>query len=212
MIVTRPAPACGRPLPAVVEECLRAGATAVELRDKEATPRELHELARELRAMARHHHALFVVNDRFDVARAAGADGVHLGPEDLSVSEVRRVVPPRFVVGYSADEPEEGERAARAGADYLGVGAVYGTRTKPDAAHESVGPHRVAEVLAAAGLPGVGIGGITPDNAAPVAAAGAGVAVASAVMDAADPGAAVRAVLRAVEEGEKRHGHPPEGA
>lgn len=201
MVLTDPNPACGRPLPEVVEECVAAGATAVQLRDKEATSRELYRQARELAPRAQRAGALFLVNDRFDVAVAAGADGVHLGPEDLPVEGVRRAAPPGFVIGYSTDEPAIAREAARAGASYLGVGAVYGTGTKEDAADERIGPERVGEVLEAAGLPGVGIGGITPENAASVARTGAGVAVVGAVMGAEEPAGAVRSLREAVEEG-----------
>ena len=200
MIVTSPGPRCGQPLRDVVDECLEAGATAVELRDKRATSRELYGAARALVPVVRRHGALFLVNDRIDVARAVVADGVHLGPEDPPPAEVRRRVPGDFLVGYSTDDPDEARRAADAGADYLGVGAVYGTETKADAADERIGPQRVAEVLEAAGLPGVGIGGIDETNAGEVAALGAGVAVSSAVMDAPRPAEAVRRLRRALRD------------
>lgn len=198
LIVTRPRPACGRPLPEVVARCVEAGATAVELRDEEADGRLLFRVAESLRRVLEGTGALFLVNDRPDVALAAGADGAHLGPEDLPIEAARRVVPPSFVLGYSTDDPREARRAAAAGADYLGVGAVYGTRSKAGLADEVIGPERVAEVLEAAGLPGVGIGGIRPENAAAVARAGAGVAVLGAVMDAPRPAAAVRELLAAL--------------
>lgn len=201
MIVTSPRPRCGQPLRDVVDECLAAGATALELRDKEGTSRDLYDRARELVPVVRRHGALFLVNDRLDVARAVVADGVHLGPEDPPVAEVRRRVPRDFVVGYSTDAPGEARRAAEDGADYLGVGAVYGTDTKADAADEQIGPDRVAEVLEAAGLPGVGIGGIDARNAGDVAARGAGVAVSSAVMDAPRPARAVRRLRAAIDRG-----------
>lgn len=198
MIVTSPRPRCGQPLRDVVDECLEAGATAVELRDEAATSRELYGRARELVPVVRRHGALFLVNDRLDVARAVVADGVHLGPEDPPLADVRRRVPDDFVLGYSTDDPGEARRAAEDGADYLGVGAVYGTATKADAADERIGPERVAEVLDAAGLPGVGIGGIDESNAGEVAARGAGVAVSSAVMDAPRPAEAVRRLREAI--------------
>lgn len=191
MVLTAPRPACRRPLVEVVRECLEAGATAIQLRDKDATPRELYLTATELAAVVAEFDAILIVNDRFDVAVAADAHGVHLGPDDLPVAGVRRVSPPGFLIGTSTDDPQVGRRAAFAGADYLGVGAVYGTHSKPGLEHESIGPERVREVLEASGLPGVGIGGITPRNAADVLRAGAGVAVLSAVMDAMDPGAVV---------------------
>lgn len=197
MVLTRPDPACGRPLPEVVDACLEAGATAVQLRHKGVEGGRLHREALALRPVVRRHGALFLVDDRVDVALAAGADGVHVGPEDPPVAAVRRVAPDGFVVGFSADDPEEGSRAAADGADYLGVGAVYGTESKEGLADEAVGPERVREVLAAAGLPGVGIGGLTPGNAAAVYRAGAGVATLGAVMGADDPGEVVRAFLAA---------------
>ena len=200
MVLTTPRPACGRPLPRVVRECLEAGATAIQLRDKTATATELYGMALELLSEINTFDALLLVNDRFDVALAAGAHGVHLGPEDLPVSDVRRVVPPGFLIGTSTDDPAFGRRAAQAGADYLGVGAVFGTRSKPGLEHESIGPERVREVLEESGLPGVGIGGITAQNADEVLNTGAGIAVLSAVMSAADPGGVVREI-RAVIDG-----------
>ena len=197
LIVTRPEPTCGRSLPEVVAECLAAGATAVQLRDKRATGRELVEQAAVLLPLVRRTGALLLINDRLDVALSAAADGVHLGPDDLPVEAARRISPPGFLVGYSTDDPLAGAAAARAGADYLGVGAVYGTVSKAGLADEAIGPDRVAKVLAAAGLPGVGIGGVTPDNAAPVFSTGAGIAVIGAVMGAESPGDAVRRLLAA---------------
>ncbi len=200
MVLTAPRPACGRPLATVVRECLEAGATAIQLRDKAATPRELYETATELLAVANDFEALLLVNDRFDVAFAAGAHGVHLGPDDIPVSNVRRVSPPGFVIGASTDDPVAGRHAAQAGADYLGIGAVYGTRSKPGLEHESIGPGRVREVLEESGLPGVGIGGINVRNADNVLRTGAGIAVLSAVMGAMEPGFVV-SELRALIDG-----------
>ena len=209
MVLTTPRPACGRPLPRVVRECLEAGATAIQLRDKTATATELYRMALELLSEVNAFDALLLVNDRFDVALAAGAHGVHLGPEDLPVSDVRRVVPPGFLIGTSTDDPAFGRRADQAGADYLGVGAVFGTRSKPGLEHESIGPglehesigpERVREVLETSGLPGVGIGGITVRNADEVLRVGAGSAVLSAVMSAADPGGAVRDLRAVIDE------------
>ncbi len=202
MVLTRPDPAAG-PLPDVVDACLEAGATALQLRHEGAAGEALFREARELRPVARRHGALFLVNDRIDVALAAGADGAHLGPEDLPLAAARDAVPDDFVLGFSTDEPERARRAAEEGADYLGVGAVYGTRSKEGLEDEAVGPERVGEVLEAAGLPGVGIGGITPDNAGPVYRAGAGVAVLGAVMDAPEPAAVVRRLLDAARRGRR---------
>jgi thiamine-phosphate pyrophosphorylase len=200
MVLTTPRPACGKPLPRVVRECLEAGATAIQLRDKTATTAELYGVALELLPEVNAFDALLLVNDRFDVALAAGAHGVHLGPEDLPVADVRRVVPPRFLIGTSTDDPATGRRAALAGADYLGVGAVFGTSSKPGLEHESIGAERVREVLEESGLPCVGIGGITPRNADEVLRVGAGIAVLSAVMNAEDPGGAARDLRAVIDE------------
>ncbi len=197
MVVTRPDPACGRPLEQVVAECLAAGATAIQLRDKRADARTLAVQARTLLAPTRAAGALFIVNDRLDVALAIGADGVHLGPEDLPIGTARRLAPPPFLLGYSTDDPREAAAAARAGADYLGVGAVFGTRSKAGLAGEAIGPERVREVREAAGVPCVGIGGVTSLNAHHVFDTGAGIAVLSAVMDADRPGEVVRRLLAA---------------
>jgi len=197
IVLTRPRPAAGR-LERVVYEILEAGCPAIQLRDKESPASELFRQAVALRKLTSSFEALLFVDDRFDVALAAGADGVHLGPEDLPVKGVRKAAPRPFLVGYSTDDPAAGARAARDGADYLGVGAVYGTRSKPGLQGEAVGAERVAKVRRAAGIPCVGIGGITPSNAGAVAADGSGVAVMSAVMDAERPGAVVRQLLEEI--------------
>lgn len=199
VVLTEPAPACGRPLEELVRECVAAGATCIQLRDKEAADDELLTLAIRVGAAARSGGAMFLLNDRFDIALAAGADGVHLGPDDLPVAAVRACVPAEFVIGRSTDDLEVARDAADAGASYLGVGAVFGTRSKPGLADEAIGPARVGEVLRAAGLPGVGIGGITAENAARVTATGAGIAVMSFVMRSARPAEAVRALREAID-------------
>lgn len=199
MILTDPAPACGRPLADVVEACAIAGATAVQLRLEGVQGGDLYREALLLRDVTRRHGTLFVVNNRFDVALAVDADGVHLGPRDVPVRAVRRHVSDDFIIGYSTDDPDEARTARDAGADYLGVGAVYGTTSKAGLEAEEVGPDQVRRVLDAAGLPGVGIGGITPDNAPAVHGTGAGVAVLGAVMGAPDPAAVVRQIVEASE-------------
>lgn len=185
-------------LPAV-RGALQAGATCVELRDKRATSRELLEMAVILRPLVDEFSALFLVNDRFDIALAAGAHGVHLGEDDPPVSEVRRVVPRNLLIGRSADTEADAQEAAAAGADYIGVGSVFGTATKPELRGEVIGTERLARVASAVSIPVVGIGGITRDNAGQVLKAGAvGVAVVSAVMGAADPLAAAKELWEAV--------------
>ncbi len=197
MILTDPRPLCGRPLVDVVASCVEAGALAIQLRDKTAPASALLTTARALLDVTRPRGALLIVNDRLDVALAAGADGVHLGPDDLPVDAARRIAPAGFLIGYSTDDPETARNAVRRGADYLGVGAVYGTRSKPGLENEAIGPARVADVAIAVPAPCLAIGGITPDNAAAAFAAADGVAVLGAVMSSPDPAAAVRALIAA---------------
>ncbi len=182
----------------VAAAALDGGAPAIQLRDKVASAAALYGLARDLRALTARYGALLFVNDRLDVALAAGADGVHLGPDDVPVFAARRAVPPGFLIGYSTDDPELAVAAESAGADYIGCGAVFPTSTKPDAGGV-VGLPGLDAVARAVGIPVVGIGGITPAGARRVAAetAAAGVAAASVVMASPDPAETVRALLAA---------------
>lgn len=182
----------------VVAECLEAGCPAIQLRDKEGSAADLYGQATRLRELTHSFGALLIVNDRLDVALAAAADGVHMGPDDIPVEAVRRSVDPAFLIGYSTDDPVTARAAAESGADYLGVGAVFGTASKPDLEDEAIGPDRVGEVVLASGLPCVGIGGITARNAGAVAAQGAGVAVLGAVMQAERPGEVVSSLLHEI--------------
>ena len=199
MVVTTPHPASGRPLVDVVAECVAAGADAIQLRDKGATAEDLWRQARELLPVAREAGAVLIVNDRVEVAVASGAHGAHLGPTDLPVPAARRIAPPGFLLGYSTDSPAAARQAALEGADYLGVGAVYGTTSKAGLEGERIGPARVAEVGRAAGIPCLGIGGISAENAAAVFRACGGVAVLGAVMQSPNPGGAVRQILATME-------------
>ena len=190
-----------RALSGVVREALAAGAPTIQLRLKSASARELLEAAQTLMPIVRSAGALFIVNDRLDVALAAGADGVHLGPDDLPVKDVRRVADARsgvadtFIVGYSTDTTDEAARAEAEGADYLGVGAVYATANKSDAG-DVIGLKGLRRVVKAVSIPVVAIGGITPERAPAVAKTGAcGSATIGAVMSATEPAEAVRELL-----------------
>jgi thiamine-phosphate pyrophosphorylase len=194
-------PDCGgRAVLDAVRAALRARAPAVQLRGKEMGAREMTALARALLAETRAAGALLFVNDRVDVALAAGADGAHVGQDDLPAAAARRIAPPGFLLGVSAETAELARRAEADGADYVGVGPVYATASKPDAGG-AVGVARIAEVAAAVRIPVVGIGGIDAAGAGPVIRTGAaGVAVIGAVMRAPDPEAATRALLSAVHQ------------
>jgi thiamine-phosphate diphosphorylase len=163
---------------------------------KDAAARDMVDAAHALLAATRAAGALLFVNDRVDVAVIAGADGAHVGQDDLPVAAARRVSPPGFLLGVSAESVELALQAEAEGADYVGVGPVYATGSKADAG-EPIGLGRVAEVAAAVRIPVVGIGGITVGDARAVVESGAaGVAVISAVMRADDPESAVREFLK----------------
>lgn len=182
---------------AIIAAALRGGASAVQLRDKEATARETLALGSRLRALTRAHGVLFIVNDRADLALALGADGVHLGQDDLPVAAARRILGPDAVIGVSANLPEEACRAEEQGASYVGVGPAYPTSTKANT-RALLGPERIALVRAATRLPLVAIGGITAAGAPALRAAGAdGICVIGAVIGAPDPETATRAIARA---------------
>jgi thiamine-phosphate pyrophosphorylase len=194
IVVTDPDCGAGRDVADVVRAALRGGAPAIQLRMKDASAREMAALARTLLAETRAAGALLFVNDRVDVALAVGADGAHVGQDDLPAAAARAIAPPGFLIGVSAETIGLALQAQADGADYVGVGPVYATGSKADAG-DAVGVERIAEVAAAVRIPVVGIGGIATGNAAAVVHGGAaGVAVISAVMRATDPEAAVRAL------------------
>ncbi|HZG42127.1 MAG TPA: thiamine phosphate synthase [Longimicrobium sp.] len=197
LIVVTDADCGGRDLVDVVRAALRGGAPAIQLRMKDGAARDMVEMAQALLAETRPAGALLFVNDRVDVAVIAGADGAHVGQDDLPVGAARRVSPPGFLLGVSAESVELALQAEAEGADYVGVGPVYATGSKADAG-EPIGLGRIAEVAAAVKIPVVGIGGIAVGNARAVVESGAaGVAVISAVMRADDPESATRELLRA---------------
>ena len=201
-VITDEALARPRALLEVVREVLAAGAPTIQLRLKGATARELLEAAQTFMPIVHAAGALFIVNDRVDVALAAGADGVHLGPDDPPVADARAVatdllgaLASAFIVGYSVDTPNGAVGAEAEGADYLGVGTVWATANKSDAG-DVIGIEGLRHVVEAVSIPVVAIGGITPERAKAIAETGAcGSAAIGAVMGAPDPGEVVRALL-----------------
>jgi thiamine-phosphate pyrophosphorylase len=157
-----------------VRRLATGGATFIQLREKHASPREFQREAAEAAAVAHALGVLLVVNDRADIALACGADGLHLGQDDLSPPAARRVVGDNFLIGYSTHNVGQAARAARLPVDYVAIGPVFqtGTKENPDPA---VGLEGVERARAAIGprVPLVAIGGITPENAPAALAAGA---------------------------------------
>ena len=186
--------AAGRSLVKVVRAAIAGGASVVQLRDKAAGTREMIALGRTLREVTRECRVPLIVNDRVDVALAVDADGVHVGREDMPAGVARALIGDGRLLGVSAETVDEARAAERNGADYLGVGDVFGTASKPDTG-TPVGPTRIAEIVQAVAIPVVGIGGITLSNARQVIEAGAaGIAVISAVVAADNPEGAARSL------------------
>jgi len=181
---------------ALVDAALRGGVDVVQLRDKDLSDDELLAAAEPFRGACDAHGALFVLNDRPDLVAASEADGVHVGQDDTPVAEARAAVGPERLVGLSVSTRAQIE-AAGADADYLGVGAIFGTPTKPEA--DAGGLELVRAAAELVRIPWFAIGGIEQGTVAAVVAAGApGVAVVRAVRDADDPEAAARALRAAV--------------
>lgn len=189
-LITRPLADLER----VVEAALQAGVRLVQYRAKEADDRSRLAEARALRALCARHGALFLVNDRIDLALAVDADGVHLGQDDLPPELARRLLGPQKLIGRSTHAVEQLQQAERDGCDYVGVGPVNATPTKPGRA--PVGLDYVRQAAAEARIPWFAIGGIASSSLAPVLEAGASrVAVVRAITDASDPAAATRELL-----------------
>jgi thiamine-phosphate pyrophosphorylase len=188
----------GRSCEDVAGEAVRGGAKVIQLRDKGLGKKELLPLAQGLRDLCAEHDVLFMVNDYLDVALAVGADGLHVGQDDLPVRVARRLLPQDKLLGCSARTVERAKAAQADGADYVAVGAMYQTATKDGA--EVVGPERLRQVVAAVDVPVVAIGGINKDNVGRVMEAGAAaVAVISAVLGAEDVAGATRQIVKAIE-------------
>lgn len=196
-------PVIGRPRPLIdlVGAAVRGGATMVQLRDPHAHGRAFVEAARALKALLAPHGVPLLINDRVDVALAAGADGVHVGQKDIDPVDVRRLVGPDAIVGLSVGSPVEfaASEAALDAVDYLGTGPIRVTATKSDAG-AAIGPEGLAAIARLTDLPIVAIGGIGAAEIAPSIRAGArGVAVVSAIMGAADPEAAAQSLRTEVD-------------
>ncbi len=197
MVITDPVLLKGRDPVAVCRAAVQGGATMIQVRWKDGAPAAVLELTRALVAAL---PVPILVNDRADIALAAGAAGVHLGWEDLPLEALRPHLPTGFLIGLSVGTAEEAARAAASSADYWSIGPCFATANKPDAG-SALGPagfgvlaHRAPD-----GVPVIGIGGITAANVGLIRDAGAvGVAVIGAVLGSADPDAAARGIRNAV--------------
>ena len=200
-LVTDRLMARGRDIVDIVNAAIQGGVTVVQMREKKATTNEMIELGRALLEVTQAAGVPLIINDRIDVALAINADGVHVGPpDDMPAFLARRIIGPNRILGVSAESPEIARQAARDGADYIGVGDVYGTGSKKDAG-EPIGLNGLKSVIKASRLPVVGIGGIHHSNAARVIEAGAdGVALISAIVGSENPEKAARELRQAIEQ------------
>ena len=182
-----------------VEEALQGGVTLVQLREKRLSKEQLIEEARRITALCHRYGVPLIVNDDYEAALAAGADGVHVGIEDAPVAAIRARAGKNFIIGATAKTVEQAQRAEHEGADYLGVGAVFPSPTKQSAIRITNGQLR--EICASVAIPAVAIGGITQKNVASLKGSDmAGIAVVSAIFGADDILAAARSLKeRAIE-------------
>lgn len=178
----------------VASRAVQGGADAIQLREKGLSDKELYHAALEVRTATLGTGTAFIVNDRIDVALAAGADGVHLGQDDLPLEAARRLAPSSFVIGVSVSSVDEAVRAQSGGADYVALGPLFPTRSKDDAG-PAVGLQRLREMRSMVTVPLIGIGGIGLHNVSDVIASGAdGAAVVSAVVGQPDITSSVRSL------------------
>lgn len=183
----------------IVEEAVKGGVTIVQLREKHTRGKIFYEKAYQLKQLLKKYQVPLIINDRVDIALAIDADGVHIGQKDLPLTAVKKIVPPSMIVGVSASNIKDALEAEKNGADYIGVGAVFPTKTKEDAT--LVGKEKLATIIKSVNIPVVAIGGIHIDNLSEIAGNGAaGIAVVSGIMKADNP---QKAALNYLEQWEK---------
>lgn len=191
---------CGkRSVEDVVSMALRGGASAIQLREKDASTREFVETAQRIKALTVAFKAALIINDRLDVALAVGADGVHIGQSDMPFAIVRKLLGPQAIIGLSVETWEDVEKACNLNADYLGVSPIFATPTKKD----TKGPwglEGLTRIRTTTSRPLVAIGGLNANNAADAVRAGAdAVAVVSAICAATDPLQATRDICLVID-------------
>jgi len=205
-LVTDRALANGRSLGGIVAAAVKGGVTLVQLREKTASTRAFIEQARVLKRLLAPLRVPLLINDRIDVALAAGADGAHVGQQDMPVALARQLLGPAAIIGLSITELGQVRDRDVELADYLGVGPIFAQSTKLDAT-PPLGLDGLAEVRRASSKPIVAIGGVSAANADAVRSAGAdGIAVVSAIMGADDPRAAAAALVSAPKAGRLKSG------
>ncbi|MCI8482990.1 MAG: thiamine phosphate synthase [Lachnospiraceae bacterium] len=181
-----------------IEEVLRVGVDYIQLREKEISSAEYLQRARRLREMTQKYRTKLIINDRMDIALLSHADGVHLGQEDIPVEDARAFLGKDAVIGATAKTVEQAKRAVEQGADYLGSGAWFFTETKKDAVPISEEMYR--NILQAAPVPNVAVGGITRENCRKPLSCGAhGLAVSAGILKSSDPAAETASIRKILE-------------
>lgn len=189
----------GERLLSVCEEVLANGATFLQIREKDLDAGSFEAEAASLKALCARYAVPYVVNDSVEIALAIGADGVHVGQSDIKGRDIRSLIGPDKILGISAGTVEEAIAAEKAGADYIGVGAVFGTSTKKNARNLTV--EKLREIANAVSIPVVAIGGISARNLMELRGSGVdGVAVVSAIFGADNPGKATAELLTLAKE------------
>lgn len=195
----------GETLGDVVESVLQNGATFLQIREKDLAQDAFEAEAERLKTLCTQHEVPFVVNDSVEIALQCDADGVHVGQSDIKGRDIRSIIGPDKILGISAGTVEEAIAAEIAGADYIGVGAIFSTSTKKNA--RSMTMERLKEIVSSVSIPVVAIGGISTENILQLRGSGVdGVAVVSAIFAAEDPGKATAALLKLAEQVVASHG------
>jgi len=195
----------GEALGDVVESVLQNGATFLQIREKNLAQDAFEAEAERLKTLCAQHGVPFVVNDSVEIALQCDADGVHVGQSDIKGRDIRAIIGPDKILGISAGTVEEAVAAEKAGADYIGVGAIFTTSTKKNA--RSMTMEQLKEIVSSVSIPVVAIGGISAENILQLRGSGVdGVAVVSAIFAAEDPGKATADLLKLAEEMVASHG------
>ena len=195
----------GEALTDVVESVLQNGATFLQIREKDLAQDAFEAEAARLKALCAQHGVPFVVNDSVEIALKIDADGVHVGQSDIKGRDIRAIIGPDKILGISAGTVEEAVAAENAGADYIGVGAIFGTNTKKNARNMTM--EQLKTIVSAVSIPVVAIGGIGAGNIMQLCGSGVdGVAVVSAIFAAQDPGKATADLLKLAEKLVASHG------
>lgn len=195
----------GETLSDVCEKVLDNGATFLQIREKDLDETAFEQESERLKALCAKHRVPFVVNDSVEIALHIDSDGVHVGQSDIRERDIRALIGPDIILGISACTVEEAIAAEHAGADYIGVGAIFGTSTKKNARNLTI--KKLQEIIGSVSIPVVAIGGINPSNLMQLSGSGVdGVAVVSAIFAADDPGQAAAKLLALAKQIVEQHG------